>query len=213
LTREGQKEALGLWGSQTEGAKFWLQVLTELKNRGVSEIFIACVDGLKGLPEAIEAVFARTQVQQCIVHQVRSSLSYVSWKERKVVATDLKAIYTASTREEGELRLEEFAAKWEARYPTISKQWRGNWERLAVFFAYPREIRKIIYTTNAIESVNDGQRRVIKNRGSFSNDESALKLIYMALQHISQKWTKPVRDWRGALNQFAILFEGRLPLV
>jgi putative transposase len=213
LTREGQKEALGLWLSQTEGAKFWMGVMAELKNRGVSDIFIACVDGLKGLPEAIEAVFAKTQVQQCIVHQVRASLNYVSWKERKAVATDLKAIYTASTREEGELRLEEFGAKWDARYPTISKQWRGNWERLAVFYAYPREIRKIIYTTNAIESVNDGLRRVIKNRGSFPNDESALKLIYLALQNISRKWTMPVKDWRAALNQFAILFEGRLPLV
>jgi putative transposase len=213
LTREGQKEALGLWISQTEGAKFWMGVIMELKNRGVSDLFIACVDGLKGLPEAIEAVFPRTQVQQCIVHQVRASLSYVSWKERKAVAADLKAIYTAARREEGEQRLEEFAAKWDARYPTISKQWRANWERLAVFFGYPPEIRKVIYTTNAIESVNNGLRRVIKNRGSFPSDEAALKLIYLALQNLSQKWTMPVKDWRAALNQFAILFEGRLPLV
>jgi putative transposase len=213
LTRQGQKEALGLWISHNEGAKFWMGVITELKNRGVTDIFIACVDGLKGLPEAIEAVFARTQVQQCILHQVRSSLSYVGWKERRAVATDLKRIYTASSREEGELRLEEFSEKWDSRYPTISKQWRANWERLAVFYAYPREIRKIIYTTNAIESVNDSLRRVIKNRGSFPNDESALKLIYLALENISRKWTMPVKDWRAALNQFAILFEGRLLLV
>ena len=213
LTREGQKEALGLWLSPTEGAKFWLGVITELKNRGVLDLFIACVDGLKGLPEAIEAVFPKTQVQQCIVHQVRASLSYVSWKERKAVAADLKLIYTAATREEGERQLEEFAAKWDSRYPTISKQWRLNWERLAVFFAYPPEIRKVIYTTNVIESVNNGLRRVIKNRGSFPSDEAALKLIYLALQNLSQKWTMPVKDWRAALNQFAILFEGRLPLV
>ena len=212
LTREGQKEALGLWISPTEGAKFWMGVISELKNRGVADIFIACVDGLTGLAEAIEAVFARTQVQQCIVHQVRASLAYVSYKERKAVATDLKAIYTAPRREEGELRLEEFAAKWDSRYPTISKQWRVSWERLAVFFSYPPEIRKVIYTTNAIESANSGLRRVIKNRGSFPTDEAALKLIYLALENLSQKWTMPVKDWRAALNQFAILFEGRLPI-
>ena len=213
LTREGQKDALGLWISQTEGAKFWMGVMTELKSRGVSDIFIACVDGLKGLPEAIEAVFPHVQVQQCIVHQVRASLSYVGYKERKAVAVDLKQVYTAPTREAGERQLEEFAAKWDSRYPTISKQWRWNWERLAVFYSYPAEIRKVIYTTNAIESVNNGVRRVIKNRGSFPNDEAALKLIYLALQNLSEKWTMPVKDWRAALNQLAILFEGRLPLV
>jgi putative transposase len=213
LTREGQKDALGLWISQTEGAKFWMGVMTELKNRGVSDIFIACVDGLKGLPEAIEAVFPQVQVQQCIVHQVRASLIYVGYKERKAVAADLKLVYTAPAREAGERQLEEFAAKWDSRYPTISKQWRLNWERLAVFYSYPAEIRKVIYTTNAIESVNNGVRRVIKNRGSFPNDEAALKLIYLALQNLSEKWTMPVKDWRAALNQLAILFEGRLPLV
>jgi putative transposase len=213
LTREGQKDALGLWISPTEGAKLWMGVMTELKNRGVVDILIACVDGLKGLPEAIEAIFPQVQVQQCIVHQVRASLSYVGYKERKAVAADLKQIYTAPTREVGERQLEEFAAKWDARYPTISKQWRLNWERLAVFFGYPAEIRKVIYTTNAIESVNDGLRRVIKNRGSFPNDEAALKLLYLGLQNLSQKWTMPVKDWRAALNQFAILFEGRWPLV
>jgi putative transposase len=213
LTREGQKEALGLWISPTEGAKFWLGVMTELKNRGVGDMFIACVDGLKGLPEAIEAVFPHVQVQQCVVHQVRASLKYVGYKERKAVATDLKAIYTAATREEGERQLKEFAGKWDARYPTISKQWWVNWERLAVFFGYPPEIRKVIYTTNAIESVNDSLRRVIKNRGSFPSDEAALKLIYLGLENISRKWTRPVPDWQAALNQFAILFEERLPLV
>ena len=212
LTREGQKEALGLWISPTEGAKFWMGVISELRNRGVTDIFIACVDGLAGLPEAIEAVFPQVQVQQCVVHQVRASLSYVGYKERKAVASDLKVIYTAPTREEGELRLEEFAQKWDCSYPTISKQWRQNWERLAVFFNYPPEIRKVIYTTNAIESANSGLRRVIKNRGSFPTDEAALKLIYLALENLSQKWTMPVKDWRAALNQFAILFEGRLPI-
>jgi putative transposase len=213
LTREGQKDALGLWISPTEGAKFWMGVMTELRNRGVTDILIACVDGLKGLPEAIEAVFPQVQVQQCIVHQVRASLSYVGYKERQAVAADLKQIYTAPTREEGERQLKEFAAKWDARYPTISKQWQMNWERLAVFFGYPPEIRKVIYTTNAIESVNDGLRRVIKNRGAFPSDEAALKLLYLALQNLSQKWTMPVKDWRAALNQLAILFEGRWPLV
>jgi len=213
LTREGQKEALGLWISPTEGAKLWMGVMTELKNRGVADILIACVDGLKGFPEAIEAVFPQVQVQQCIVHQVRASLSYVGYKERKAVAGDLKAIYTAPTRELGERQLEEFAIKWDARYPMISKQWRLNWERLAVFFNYPAEIRKVIYTTNAIESVNDGLRRVSKNRGSFPSDDAALKLLYLALQNLSQKWTMPVKDWRAALNQLAILFEGRWPLV
>ena len=213
LTSEGQKEALGLWIAQTEGAKFWMSVMTELRNRGVSDILIACVDGLKGFPEAIEAVFPKVQVQQCIVHQVRASLSYVGYKERKAVAADLKAIYTAPTREAGEERLKEFAAKWDRRYPTISKQWWGNWERLAVFYTYPAEIRRVIYTTNTIESVNNGLRRVIKNRGSFPNDEAALKLLYLALQNLSEKWTRPVPDWPAALNQLAILFEGRWPLV
>lgn len=213
LTREGQKEALGLWVSPAEGAKFWLGVMTELKNRGVADIFIACVDGLKGLPEAIEAVFPLVQVQQCIVHQVRASLRYVGYKERKAVAADLRQIYTASTRAAGERQLKEFALKWDGRYPSISKQWMGNWERLAVFYGYPPEIRKVIYTTNAIESVNDSLRRVIQNRGAFPSDEAALKLIYLALENISRKWRRPVPDWPSALNQFAILFEERLSLV
>lgn len=212
ITREGLKEALGLWISQTEGAKFWLGVITELRNRGVKDFFIACVDGLSGLPEAIETVFPKVQVQQCIVHQVRNSLSYVSWKDRKEVASDLKKIYSAATRQQAESELEEFGKKWDIRYATISASWHRNWERLSVFFSYPAEIRKVIYTTNAIESVNSSLRRVIKNRGSFPTDESALKLIYLALGNLSQKWTMPVRDWKAALNQFAILFEGRLLL-
>lgn len=209
---EGIKEVLGMWVSQTEGAKFWLGVVTELKNRGVDDIFIACVDGLKGLPEAIETVYPRAEVQQCIVHLVRQSLNYVNWKQRKEVASDLRLIYSSATREQAEDRLEEFAQKWDSRYPTISPAWRRNWERIVPFLAYPQEIRKVIYTTNAIESVNRGLRKIIKNRGSFPNDESALKLLYLALGNISQKWTKPIKEWKAALNRFAIVFEGRLPI-
>jgi putative transposase len=209
---EGIKEVLGMWVSQTEGAKFWLGVVTELRNRGVEDLFIACVDGLKGFPEAIETVYPQAQVQQCILHMVRQSLNYVNWKERKEVASDLRLIYTSATREQAEMRLEEFAANWDSQYPTISPAWRRNWERIVPFLGYPQEIRKVIYTTNAIESVNRGVRKVIKNRGSFPNDEAALKLIYLALGNISQKWTKPIKEWNAALNRFAIVFEGRLPL-
>lgn len=213
INREGLKEALGIWVAQTEGAKFWLSVMTELKNRGLQDIFIACVDGLKGLPEAIETVFPQTEVQLCIVHLVRQSLNYVGWKERKAVAADLKKIYSAPTREAGEEELEKFAQKWGEKYAMIAPMWRRNWERAAVFYAYPAEIRRVIYTTNAIESVNMGLRKIIKNRGSFPNDEAALKLIYLALQNISEKWTMPVKDWKAALNRFAIVFGERLPYV
>ena len=209
---EGIKEVLGMWVGQTEGAKFWLGIVTELRNRGVEEIFIACVDGLKGLPEAIETVYPQTEVQQCIVHLVRQSLKYVNWKQRKQVAADLKSIYSSTTREQAEMSLEEFAEKWDRMYPTISPGWRRNWERIVPFLAYPQEIRKVIYTTNAIESVNRGLRKIIKNRGSFPNDEAALKLLYLALGNISQKWTKPIKEWKAALNRFAIVFEGRLPI-
>jgi putative transposase len=209
----GTKEVLGLWVAQTEGAKFWLQIVTELKNRGVSDIFIACVDGLKGFPEAIETVFPEAQVQLCIVHLVRHSLNYVGWKQRKKVAADLQMIYRAPTREEAELRLSEFAARWDEQFPTISRSWRANWERVTPFFAYPADIRKVIYTTNAIESVNMSLRKIIKNRGSFPTDESALKLLYLALQNISRKWTMPIKEWKAALNRFAILFEDRMPVL
>jgi putative transposase len=213
INREGLKEALGIWVAQTEGAKFWLSVMTELKNRGVQDIFIACVDGLKGFPEAIETVFPKTQVQLCVVHLVRNSLNYVGWKERKVVAADLRKIYTSVTREAAEQELERFAEKWDGKFALISQMWRRNWERVAVFFAYPEEIRRVIYTTNAIESVNMGLRKIIKTRGSFPTDESALKLIYLALGNISEKWTMPIRDWKAALNRFAIVFGERLPYV
>jgi len=209
---EGIKEVLGMWVATTEGAEFWLGVVTELRNRGVHDIFIACVDGLKGLPEAIETVYPQTEVQQCIAHMVRQSLNYVNWKARKEVASDLRLIYTSATREQAEDRLEEFAAKWDSKYPTISPGWRRNWERIVPFLAYPQEIRKVVYTTNAIESVNRGLRKIIKNRGSFPNDEAGLKLIYLALGNISQKWTKPIKGWKAAMNRFAIVFEGRLPI-
>ena len=210
VTMTGEKEVLGLWLSQTEGAKFWLQVVTELRNRGVQDIFIACVDGLKGFPEAIEAVFPKTTVQLCIVHMVRHSLNYVSWKRRPEVAADLKRIYQSATAEEAELRLGEFEAKWDAEYLPISQSWRRNWPRLIPFFDYPPEIRKVIYTTNAIESVNMSLRKLTKNRGSFPSDEALLKLFYLALRNISQKWTLPIRDWKAALNRFTIEFGERI---
>jgi putative transposase len=207
----GEKELLGIWIAQTEGAKFWLQVVTELKNRGVADIFIACVDGLKGFPEAIEAVYPRTAVQLCIVHLVRYSLNYVSWKLRKAVAADLRTIYAAATVEEAEARLAEFEEKWGEAYPSIVLSWQRNWERIIPFFDYPAEIRKVIYTTNAIESVNMSLRKITKNRGSFPSDEALLKLFYLALQNISQKWTMPIRDWKAALNRFTIQFDDRMP--
>ncbi len=186
-------------------------IVTELKNRGVKDIFIACVDGLKGFPEAIETVFPQAQVQLCIVHMVRHSLNFVGYKERKEVAADLSKIYRSATRDEAELRLIEFAAKWDAKYPTISQSWQRNWERLVPFLAYPEEIRRVIYTTNAVESVNMSVRKIIKNRGSFPTAEAALKLIYLALRNITARWTMPIKDWRAALNRFAIIFEDRMP--
>jgi putative transposase len=211
INLDGEKEVLGLWISQTEGAKFWLQVVTELKTRGVDDIFIACVDGLKGFPEAIETVYPHATVQLCIVHLVRNSLNYVSWKMRKQVANDLKRIYQSATVDEAEQRLVEFEAQWDDAYPSIAQIWRRNWDRIIPFFAYPPEIRKIIYTTNAIESVNMSLRKITKNRGSFPSDEALSKLFYLALMNISKKWTMPLHDWKAALNRFSIQFEERMP--
>ena len=211
ITMDGVKEVLGMWVAQNEGAKFWLQVVTELRNRGVQDIFIACVDGLKGFPEAIETVFPHTQVQLCLVHMVRNSLKYVSWKQRKEVAADLKAIYQAPTAEQAEMELMAFEEKWDETHPSISQSWRKNWERITPFFAYSPEIRKVIYTTNAIESLNMSLIKVTKNRGSFPNDEAMTKLLYLALNNIAKKWTLPIRDWKAALNRFSILFGGRMP--
>ena len=210
ITMTGDKEVLGLWLAQTEGAKFWLQVVTELRNRGVQDIFIACVDGLKGFPDAIEAVFPKAVVQLCIVHMVRHSLNYVSWKRRPEVAADLRQIYQSATAEEAEIRLGEFEDKWDAEYLPIGQSWRRNWSRLIPFFDYPPEIRKVIYTTNAIESVNMSLRKITKNRGSFPSDEALLKLFYLALRNISQKWTMPIRDWKAALTRFTIQFGDRI---
>lgn len=209
---EGEKELLGLWMSESEGSKFWLSVFNELKNRGVKDCFVACVDGLKGLPEAIETVFPKTQVQLCIVHKIRNSLKYVPWKERKAVAIDLKAIYSASTIDEAESALERFADRWDKKYPAISPSWRTDWDHLTVFFDYPPEIRKVIYTTNAIESLNYSLRKIMKNRGAFPNDESITKLLYLAIRNISKRWTMPIRNWREALNQFVILFGDRVEI-
>jgi putative transposase len=209
----GHKEVLGLWIAQTEGAKFWLQVVTELKNRGVQDIFIACVDGLKGFPEAIEVVYPKASVQLCIVHMVRNSLNFVSWKTRKEVAADLRLIYQSATAEDAEQRLSEFESKWDSQHAPIAQIWRRNWARVIPFFDYPREIRKVIYTTNAIESINMSLRKIIKNRSSFPTDEAASKLLYLALNNISRKWTMPIHDWKAALNRFTIQFEDRiLPL-
>jgi putative transposase len=208
----GQKELLGLWMTQNESSKFWLSVLTELQNRGVKDIFIACVDGLTGFPEAIEAVFPQTTVQLCIVHLVRNSLSYVSYKDRKTVAADLRIVYSAATEADAEQALVDFSERWDKQYPTISKSWMNHWNRVIPFFAFPPDIRKAIYTTNAIESMNMTLRKVLRNHRSFPTDESAMKVIYLAIHNISKKWTMPIRDWKAALNRFAIEFEGRFPM-
>src|SRR3984957_5700068 len=210
VDREGQKDVLGLWVAEQEGAKFWLQVLTELKNRGVKDIFIACVDGLKGFPEAIEAVYPQTEVQLCIVHLVRASLNYVPWKHRKLVAVDLQSIYRAATAAEAEQQLQELEGKWKT-YPSVSQVWRRNWTCITPFFNYPPEIRRAIYTTNSVESLNRSLRKIIKTRGGFPNQEAALKLLFLALRQAAKKWTMPIHHWREALNHFTILWPERMP--
>ena len=199
----GQKDVLGLWTSATEGAKFWLGVLTELKNRGVKDVLIACVDGLKGFPQAIVTVFPQTQVQCCIVHAIRASLNYVNWKERKAVAADLKPIYRAATEPQARLELEAFESKWGSKYPSIVKLWESNWDTLTPFFEFPEEIRKIIYTTNAVESLNSTMRKIIKTRGSFPSEEAALKLLYLAILNLTAKW-ETIQGWKAAMNRFQI---------
>ncbi|MFT5394513.1 MAG: putative transposase [Gammaproteobacteria bacterium] len=212
VNMQGEKELLGLWIADTEGAKFWLHVLNELHSRGMQDCFIACVDGLKGLPEAIEAVFPKTQVQLCIVHKVRSSLKYVNWKQRRAVAADLRAIYGAPTLDEAQRALERFEGAWDAHFPAISRSWRADWTRLTVMFDYPAPIRKVIYTTNAIESLNYSMRKVLKQRGAFPNDEAIMKVLYLALSRIAKKWTMPIANWKAALNQFVIMFDDRVIL-
>ncbi len=210
VNMQGHKELLGMWISQNEGAKFWLSVLTELKNRGLEDIFISCVDGLTGFPEALSSVFPQTKVQLCIVHMVRNSLKYVSYKDRKALVEDLKAIYKAKTLEEAELGLDDFSSKWDTKYPSISQSWLRHWDNVIPFFAYPADVRRAIYTTNAIESMNMTLRKVIKNKRVFPNDESVFKLLYLAINNISKKWTMPIQNWHGAMNWFIIEFGDRV---
>lgn len=214
INREGSKEVLGLWigEAEAEGAKFWLKVLTDLKNRGLKDILIACCDGLKGFPQAIEAVYPQTQVQLCIVHLIRNCLRYVPWKDSKAVAADLKPIYQAATLEDAEAALEAFAEKWDETYPAISQIWLRHWENIIPLFDYPMDIRRVIYTTNAIESLNRSLRKVIKTKAVFPDEESVFKLMYLALNNISQRWTRPIKNWKAATSHFAILFPERFKL-
>ncbi|WP_341758736.1 IS256 family transposase [Candidatus Tisiphia endosymbiont of Ditula angustiorana] len=202
---EGKKELLGIWIGKNEGSKFWMQVVTELKNRGVEQIYVACVDGLKGFPEAISSIFPATIVQLCIVHMVRNSVKYVSYKDLKEVTSDLKQIYTANNEEMARLKLQQFSVKWDKKYPVISDIWQRSWSGIIPFFAFPEEIRKVIYTTNTIESINRQIRKIIKNKGVFPDDKSIQKIIFLALQNAAKKWTMPIKDWSLALNQFEIL--------
>ncbi len=210
VNKEGQKELLGMWISENEGAKFWLSVLTELKNRGVCDILIACVDGLTGFPDAIASAFPNTSVQLCIVHMVRNSLKYVSYKDRKSLASALKLIYASATLEEAEAELENFKELWGEKYPAIYKSWQQHWANLIAIFEYPPEIRKAIYTTNAIESLNSVIRKAVKNRRVFPYDKSALKCVFLSCDHASKKWTMPIRNWASAFQHFTLMYEGRL---
>jgi len=211
INLDGHKELLGLWLAETEGAKFWLSVLTELQSRGLKDIFIAAVDGLTGFPDAINAVYPQTKIQLCIVHMVRNSLKFVSWKDRKACAADLKKIYQSLSVEEAEQELAAFAAAWDEKYPTISQSWRRHWPNLIALFDYPDDIRKVIYTTNAIESLNSVIRKAINNRKVFPHDQAALKVVYLAIHAATKKWSMPIHNWKGALNRFMIEFPERMP--
>jgi putative transposase len=210
INTEGKKELLGMWLAENEGAKFWLNVLTELKNRGLQDILIACVDGLKGFPDAINSVYPQTHIQLCIIHMVRNSLKYVSWKDYKAVTSGLKTVYQAPTEEAALMALDKFASFWDEKYPQISKSWRAHWENLNTFFGYPADIRKAIYTTNAIESLNSVIRQAIKKRKVFPTDDSVRKVIYLAIQAASKKWNMPIQNWRLAMSRFIIEFGDRL---
>jgi putative transposase len=210
VAADGTKDVLGLWIENTEGAKFWLKVMNELRNRGVGDILIAVVDGLKGFPEAIEAVFPRTIVQTCIVHLIRHSLEFVSWADRKPVVPQLRAIYRAKDADAGMAALEAFAVgPWGRKYPAIAPAWRRNWDKVIPFFAFPEAVRRIVYTTNAIEALNAKLRRAVKIRGHFPTDEAAMKLIYLVLRQAAGEWKMPPREWSQAKTQFAIMFEDR----
>ena len=208
MTASGEKDVLGLWIEQTEGAKFWLKVMNDLRTRGVADILIAVVDGLKGFPEAINSVFPKTMVQTCIVHLIRNSLSFVSWKDRKAILPSIKAIYHAENADAALLRLEDFEAEWGKRYPAIGAAWRRAWQHVIPFFAFAPDIRKMIYTTNAVEALNRSLRKIIKTRGSFPNDEAAMKLLYLAVRNAGVHWRRPVA-WTAAMGQFAIQFGER----
>ena len=210
INTEGHKELMGMWIAENEGAKFWLNVLTELQTRGVQDIFIACVDGLKGFPDAINAVFPQTHVQLCIVHMVRNSLKFVPWKDYKAVTADLKKVYQSKTEDEALLELQRFGETWDDKYPQISKSWHAHWHNLNTIFNYPDDIRKVIYTTNAIESLNNVIRKALKKRKVFPSDDSAKKMVYLAIMDASKKWTMPIRNWRQAMVRFMIEFESRL---
>jgi putative transposase len=210
---EGQRDVLGHWvGDGAEGANFWLSVVTDLQTRGVEDIFIACIDGLTGFKEAIQAVFPQTQIQRCIIHQVRHSLSYVSWKDRKAFVADLKAIYQAPTREAAEVKLLELGERWGDTYAVAVRSWEANWEDLATMFDYPAEIRRLIYTTNTVEGYNRQVRKVVKTKGALPSGEAARKLLYLVTQSITRKWTAPIYNWAKIRNPLAIRFEGRFPL-
>lgn len=208
---EGRKHVLGMWLAETEGAKFWAGVLTELRNRGVQDILIACTDGLTGFPDAIRAVFPDTHVQLCIVHMVRNSTKYVSYKDLKRVCADLKRIYGSPTEEAARKALEDFGGAWDAKYPMIRKSWETHWHDLSEFFNYPEHIRKVIYTTNAIESLNSQLRKVTKNRSTFSTDDAIYKIMYLAMRNVARKWTMSFQNWGQTVNQFSILFPDRVP--
>ena len=212
ITMEGHKEVLGFYISENEGAKFWMGVLTDLKNRGVQDILIACMDGLTGFPDAVRAVFPHTRIQLCIVHMVRNSTKYVSYKDLKAVCRDLKKIYSAPSEEEALLALDDFGKVWDSKYPMIRRSWESHWNDLNEFFQYPDEIRRIIYTTNAIESLNYSLRKVTRNRSAFPDDDSVYKIMYLAIGKASQKWTQPIRNWGLAINQFSIVFGDRVKL-
>lgn len=210
LTLEGKKEILGLYVSESEGANFWLSVLTDLNNRGLEDILIACVDGLKGFPEAINSMFPNTEVQLCVIHQIRNSMKYVASKNQKAFMADLKPVYKAATKEAAEAALDELESRWGDKYPIVLKSWRSKWENLSVYFKYPADIRRVIYTTNSIEAVHRQFRKLTKTKGAFPNENSLLKLLYMGIQNASKKWTMPIQNWNLTLSQLSIYFEGRL---
>lgn len=213
VNKEGRKDLLGLYVSESEGAKFWLSVLTNLKNRGVNDILIACIDGLKGFEEAIVSIFPQTEVQSCVIHQIRNSLKFVASKDQKVFMSELKLVYKADTKELAELSLEQLAGNWQKKYPIVIKSWQDNWHKLSTYFKYTADIRRIIYTTNTVEGFHRQVRKVTKTKGAFPNDDALLKLVYLAYRNARKKWTQPLQNWSLTVSQLAIHFEGRLSLM